>query len=362
MLREIGSNFWIAPKETTGGTNLPSPSIFGCEGNDYVWMSTGRSATRLVLKTIEERNPNVSKIALIPSFTCHTVIEPFLDYGYEIIPLPLDKYLRTSPEAIIALQKQTEAGVVLVHNYFGFTTTPNLKTISETLNHQGIALIEDRTQCLYSGLPESSADYYVGSIRKWCGVPDGGFAVCRDGVFNNKPTEPDAAMVELKRTASELKYKYIFTGEGNKAVYKSLFSEAETLLDSQNKFYSIGKLSSIIQAGLNVAELKEKRRNNFLCLLHSLKDSFKIKPVFDSLPDNVTPLYFPVLVNERKTLQALLADNDVYAPVVWPKANCCPQVSKETEFIYNHILCIPIDQRYGIDDMERIISILSNEY
>ena len=24
-----------------------------------------------------------------------------------------------------------------------------------------------------------ASDYFVGSIRKWCGVPDGGFAVCK---------------------------------------------------------------------------------------------------------------------------------------------------------------------------------------
>ena len=66
-------------------------------------------------------------------------------------------------------------------------------------------------------------------------------------------------------------------------------------------------------------------------------------------------------MDERKNLQALLADNDVYAPVVWPKAECCPPVSEIAESIYRHILCIPIDQRYDVDDMERIISILSDE-
>lgn len=361
MLREIGSNFWFSPEETKGSSILPSPSTFGCEGSDYVWMSTGRSATRLVLETIIERNPTLTRKALIPSFTCHTVIEPFIEFGFEVIPLPINEELKTSPNEIISLQRQTNASVVLAHHYFGFITTPHLMGVIEELNNQGVILIEDRTQCLYSSFPLSSADYYVGSIRKWCGVPDGGFAVCREGTFRNKPTQTDELMVSIKKEASELKYRFIYNGEGEKSVYKKMYSEAEALLDSQDQFYSIGKLSCIIQAGLDIDELKTKRRKNFSRLMVGIKDIHKIKPVFDSLPEGVTPLYFPVLLEDRKSFQSQLAENDVYAPVVWPKAECCPPVSKEADYIYKHILCIPIDQRYGIDDMEHIISVINNE-
>lgn len=361
MLKEIGSNFWISPDAIQSRNALSSPYVFGCEGSDYVWMSTGRSATRLVLETIIERNPTLTKKALIPSFTCHTVIEPFIDYGFEVIPLPIDEELRTFPDEILSLQRQTSASVVLVHHYFGFVTTPHLKSVIEELNNQGVVVVEDRTQCLYSGLSPSSADYYVGSIRKWCGVPDGGFAVCREGTFRNKPMQTDDIMVSMKKDASELKFRYILNGEGEKALYKRLYSEAEALLDSQDRFYSIGKLSCVIQAGLDIEELKTKRRNNFSRLLTGIKDSHINKPIFESLPEGVTPLYFPVLLEDRKSFQSMLAENDIYAPVVWPKAECCPPVSKEADFIYKHILCIPIDQRYGIDDMERIISVISNE-
>ena len=361
MLREIGSNFWIAPEECNKDGALSSPSVFGCAGNDFVWMSTGRSATRLVLQSIEERNPDVSKVALIPAFTCHTVIEPFLDFGYKVFTLPINAHLLTVSDEILDLQEKTNAGVVLFHHYFGFRTILDSKNLVNSLNKRGVVVIEDRTQCLYSSFDVSDSDYYVGSIRKWCGVPDGGFAVCRDGVFSYKPIQTDDRMNAVKIEASLLKYNYIIAGEGEKKAFKSLYREAEELLDNQGDFFSIGGVSSMIQANLDILSLSERRRMNYSVLLNGLKGHPQLIPFFETLPKDSVPLYFPVYAHERNRLQSLLADNDVYAPVVWPKADCCPTINPTAEDIYQHILCVPIDQRYDIDDMERIISIIKHE-
>ena len=206
MLNEIGSNFWISPNDGKSGRTLGTPcSTFGYKGSDYVWLSTGRSATRLVLQTIEERNPNVKKVALIPPFTCYTVIDPFIDFGYEIHTLPLSLDLKTTPEEILQSVERTDAEVLLVHRYYGFDTLPGFNKVVETLRSKNVVVIEDSTQCLYSGFELSDVDYFVGSIRKWYGVPDGGFAICREGVFEHKPICFDEKMVEAKRIASELK-------------------------------------------------------------------------------------------------------------------------------------------------------------
>lgn len=359
MLSEIGSNFWINPNEKLSGRTLGTPySLFGYEGSDYVWLSTGRSATRLVLQTIEERNPNVRKVALIPSFTCYTVIDPFIDYGYDIHTLPLSLDLKTTSEEILQSVERTGAEVLLVHRYYGFDTLPGFYDIVELLRSKGVVVVEDSTQCLYSGFELSDADYYVGSIRKWCGVPDGGFAICRDGRFEHKTICPDEKMVEAKRIASELKYQFLFEAKGDKQTFKSKYREAEELLDNQNGYYSIGELSARMQAELDVDMLRQKRRENYNVLLKGLQNVTGLSIIYTVLPSDVTPLYFPVLVEDREQWQNLLADNDIYAPVVWPKAEQCPDIDDDSQAIYDKILCIPIDQRYGIDDMERIVEVI----
>lgn len=44
--------------------------------------------------------------------------------------------------------------------------------------------------------------------------------------------------------------------------------------------------------------------------------------------------------------------------VIWHKAECSPVVDEDADYVYDHILCIPVDQRYDSDDMERIVTVL----
>jgi len=359
MIREIGSNFWINPGEGSQGKQIDSPLQFGYRGSDYVWMSTGRSATKLVLKIIEERNHDIQKVVLLPSFTCHTVFEPFMDYGYQIHTMPLYAKFTTSAEDILYYQEKYNASVVLVHRYYGFDTLPGFNKVVEILQKKGVVVIEDCTQCLYSSFPISNADYVVASIRKWCGVPDGGFVICKEGTIPSKPISSDMQMVEAKRIASELKYKYLFEGKGDKPAFKAKYREAESLLDNQKEFFTIGNLSASIQAELDVELLKKKRRDNYEVLLGGLQNNEGIRIIFDSLPDDVVPLYFPILLDNREAMQDLLADNDIYAPVVWPKADNSPSIDDVAKMIYEKILCIPIDQRYDVEDMQRIVEVIN---
>lgn len=362
MLSEIGSNFWIAPEDLLGKAQLMPPYSLGYKGGDYVWLSTGRSATRFVLKTIQERNPRIQKVALLPPFTCHTVIEPFIEFGYEVHTLPISLSLETTADEIIRSQEQSNASVVLVHRYFGYDTLSYIDRAVQALRDRGVVIIEDCTQCMYSSFNYLDADYYVGSIRKWCGVPDGGFAICKEGYFTDKPQTEDKAMVEAKRIASVMKYQYLFEHKGDKPTFKAKYREGEELLDEQLGVYSIGEVSASIQANLDVLNLRHKRRSNYNTLLNGLGQVSSFKILFDDLQEEVVPLYFPILVEDREALQGLLADNDIYAPVVWPKPECCPPICKEAEEIYEKILCIPIDQRYGTDDMNRIVKVITDYY
>ena len=356
MLSEIGSNFWISPEEILGEPNISTPEQFGCIGSDYVWMSTGRSATRMVLKTILERQPTLKKVALIPAFTCHTVIEPFIELGFEVHTLPMSLNLETSTSDFTRALTESGATVLLVHRFYGFDTLPGF---NQVIQKQGVIVIEDCTQCLYSTFEKSEADYYVGSIRKWCGVPDGGFAVCREGQFNDKPKCSDMALENAKREACEMKYAYMFNGVDCKPASKQRYREAEHILDTQSSFHAIGKLSALIQTNLDRNRLRNKRRENYSILANGLRNHSDIRLVFKELPEDVIPLYLPVFVRNRDIVQSLLADNAVYAPVVWPKAECCPVVDDNAEELYSHLLCLPIDQRYELDDMQRIVNVIN---
>jgi hypothetical protein len=361
MKKEIGSNFWLSDEDIKKDTrSLSSPSIFNCNGSDYVWLSTCRSAISLVIQTIEERNPNINKRVCLPAFTCNTVFEPFINAGYEFYPLNVGKDLGSNAQDLLNTILESKVGIVLFHRYFGFDTLYNIDSIIPILQKNGISIIEDCTQSMYSNIDRINADYYVGSIRKWCGVPDGGFAVCKHGYFSNKPQSYDIDLEKAKYEACLMKYNFLFNNKGKKEDFLIGYREAEDILDKQDRFYNIAPLSIKVQSNLDVDWMKNKRQENYRTLLNLLNKSNNIIPVFEELPENVVPLYFPILCMNRKEIQSTLVQNSIYAPIVWPKDEKCPKISIDSDYIYDHILCIPIDQRYSSDDMERVAEILNN--
>lgn len=361
MLSEIGSNFWLTPDQHYDDKPIGTPEQFNCEGSDHVWLSTGRSAIKYVIKTIEERKPDIKKVAILPSFTCDTVFEPFLKSGYKVYYYPVEKDLTTTSDAIMKTAIEHDASIVLFHRYFGFDTIDGqVDKVCEILRSMGKYSIEDCTQCLYSNIPRAAADFTVGSIRKWTGTPDGGFAVCREGMFSDKPDCSDTTLEQAKVKASYAKYRFLFEHEGDKSEMLAMYRDAEDILDNQNEIYAISDTSVKVQANLNIKNLVSKRRENFELLRRSLKGQFQL--VFTSNEDKEVPLYFPVLVDDRIALQKHLVSNAIYAPVVWPKDDSQPIQCEGAENAYQHLLCIPIDQRYDADDMNRIIDVINYFY
>lgn len=358
MLREIGSNFWMDPTEEYNGTVDITPEVFGIEGSDYTWLSTGRSAISMAIKEAERRNPKIERIALVPSYTCHTVITPFLEAGYKVEPLAVDERLCIKGENLLNAVKRAKAGIMLIHHYFGFYTIPGWEDVYKKIRDIGVVIVEDRTQCLYSSFEMSGADYVVGSIRKWHGVPDGGFLVCKEGILENKPKEPDLVLEQTKKEAAFLKYNYLYHQQGTKERFLDTYAKAESILDHQAKRYTISDTSLQMQACLNVGELKVKRRQNYGYLLSRLDGLETVSFVFPDLPEGITPLYCPLLTLDRKKIQNYLSAHAVYAPVIWPKSEKLPTVCGKADILYEEMLCIPIDQRYGREEMEKIAECL----
>lgn len=354
MQREIGSNFWLDPEIVLPEGTVPLAEL-ALEGADSVFLSSGRSALSLVLDTISTRIPKHSKVALLPPFTCHTVIEPFLAAEYDVHCFPVDEKLCLDGQTLIASVEATGASVVLVHRYFGFETLHEGAAAVHMLRAKGIIVIEDRTQSLYSDFPYLPADYLIGSLRKWAALPDGGFALCRDGCFAGKPTEPDMELERAKLEASYAKHRYLYNRIGKKEAFLAQYRQAEDILANQDRYFKISPTSVQVQSSINISELRTRRRENYEVLLQELAECNLVRPLFDSLPMGAVPLYMPVMVvGDRTSLQAYLARADIYAPVVWPRASCLPVICSAADRLYRQLLCLPIDQRYGVDDMLRM--------
>ena len=109
-------------------------------------------------------------------------------------------------------------------------------------------------------------------------------------------------------------------------------------------------------------ELNQKCRfDNYTYLYHNILESDKITKVCKDINSVTTaPLYFTIYVKDRPALQKLLAQDSIYAPVIWPVEDERVLINDEVKYIYEHILAIPCDQRYDEKDMQRALDIINN--
>jgi dTDP-4-amino-4,6-dideoxygalactose transaminase len=342
--KEIGSYFSIDPEYLEKVDEKANSIIDG----DFTLYSTCRSAIKYVLDTIIG---NVKR-ALLPAFTCHAVVEPFVKSGFEVYPYQINKDLSINVESLNFMVNDLKPNVILVHDYFGFDSNDLLKNtgLLEIYRKNGIVVIEDLTQSMFSGYNHIIADYMVGSIRKWMGIPDGAFI---KGPSVKEYTNQDYELSEAKKRAMLYKHDYLTKNKGDKAVLLSLYKAAEEILDAHSETYGMSELSKGLFSLYDIRELCSFRRRNARTLLEVLRELENIVLPFTTVAEDETPFYVPVMVKKnRKELQQFLAKNGVFATVIWG----CPQefvgrINENSKGVYEEILCVPCDQRYTVSDM-----------
>ena len=358
-MREIGSSFWLLPDDIAGipRRSLKIPNILNA-GESYV--STCRSAIGIALDLISSDR----KVALLPSFTCESVLAPFIKRGYLVEPYPIGLDLNIHWEDFKNTMEKVDPSVILLHPFFGFDTTSDIRQHIQEIREREIIIIEDMTQSMFSSFTPLKASFHVGSIRKWLPLPDGAFITAPvRGV-----EEEDDMLVQAKLDAMIEKGIWITSGTGDKSTFRRHYSDAESILDSREAPYLMSSISRELYFAFDIEKMKELRWMNYYYLQtkiwnsETLSDAFL--PLLPPIDGKVCPFHFPVLVKEkRKDLQRYLASKDIYATVIWgiPEA-FKDRLCDNAQYIYDHIICFHVDQRYSSEDMERIVNVLNQYY
>ena len=77
---------------------------------------------------------------------------------------------------------------------------------------------------------------------------------------------------------------------------------------------------------------------------------------------NQAPFSMIICAENRSEVQTAMAKVGVYAQVLWPLKDRAKEICSVSKYMEEHMLAIPIDQRYFYDDImemgERINSVL----
>lgn len=296
--------------------------------NDALRLNTGRNCLEYIL-----RARKYSKV-YIPYYTCGVILEPFhkLNIPYE--------YYRINIHLELASDIQLKEDEALIYtNYFGLK-----QCYTEKLAQQyGSNLIVDNTQAFYSKPIPGIDTFYT--CRKFFGVPDGAYLYTDQKL--DTIIEQD---ISYDRFASLLKRLDL----GAEAGYSDFREATASLINQPIKHMS--NLTVRLMKSIDYKSVAQKRRENYRYLHNHLSDSNVLHLQMD---DDAVPMVYPYLATGTTGLKKILISEKVYVPTYWPGVM---EIVRPEDWEYRlagETVFLPIDQRYGLNELESIIKYIT---
>ena len=294
---------------------------------DAIRLNTGRNCLEYILKA------RGYKKVYLPYYTCEVVLEPFEKLGvpYEFYHIDINFEIRDR-----FTLKANEA--LLYVNYYGLKQ----RYVEQLAEKTGDRLIVDNTQAFYAK-PIAGVDTFY-TCRKFFGVPDGAY------LYTDKKLDEDLELdLSFERMASLTKRIDL----GAEAGYADFRETSQNLVGQPIKYMS--KLTQRLMQGLDYTGIAKQRRDNYIQLYSALGTSNTLNL---PLEDDAVPMVYPYLA-PVKGLREKLIENKVFVARYWP--NVLEWSTKDDiEYLLAYQMQpLPIDQRYGEEDMNRIITLIN---
>lgn len=335
---ELGSDFELNLSEL----HIKDDSIYHyLQEYHTIFFDSGRSASRVLNSEI------CPGTILLPDYICESVIQVYRNL-FRI------RYYHVNRDFLIDLDdfvRKIDASVTVVYlmHYFGMVQhTEILETIISEKKKYGFTIIEDTTHSIFTKI-RTIGDYCICSLRKWLPVTDGGVLYTDQGFKNICAEDIPVKSPSEKLTAMLLKRLYIEGRLDCNELYRNIFTNEEHKLDKQDQVYQISDISRSLLKYFSVSELVKRRKENYALLYETLR--YKNMNTVMQCKEGV-PLVCPVYIEDRDKFRAYLAKNHVYCAVHWPLEGTELIYGEDAVYRSEHMISLPIDQRYDIKHME----------
>ena len=303
---------------------------------DALRLNAGRYALEYIIKARK-----YSKV-YIPYYICDSILQPFERLGVAYEFYHINEQLEPANE----LHPQNNEAVLFV-NYFGLKNR-----IIKTYCNSYMNTILDHTQAFYSERGNKfkssrcNCDTFY-SCRKYFGVPDGAY-LYTDCFLDEKLPQDESfgrmtfLMKRIDRSPQE--------------AYDDFQTNDKDI--STIGLKRMSKLTEAMMSGIDYTTKGNRRIQNFYILDNILRETNLFKWDLDY---GSVPLVYPYYIEEGARLRQILIDHQVFCARYWPNVQEWCQPEDWEYHLAENLVCLPIDQRYGKEDMKRIVSLL-NDY
>lgn len=291
--------------------------------DDAILLNTARNCFEYILEA------NDTTHVYMPKFTCDVMLEPLkklnIPYSFYSINNNLE----------IASKIELNAGEYIVYtNYFGIKDDYS-RQVSDMY---GENLILDCSQAYY--FEPLMVGHTIYSPRKFFGLPDGGCLYT-----------PKALSRELPMDFSESRMSHLLKRleQGAEAGYADFQANDASLVGQPIK--QMSELTRGLLTSVDFDDAQKIRQANARFLHENLK---ALNMFQGDIVDSQIPMVYPFLTN-KKDLRQLLISQKVFVATYWPNVlDWCDEEDLEYK-LTNQLLPLPIDQRYDLEDMQRIV-------
>ena len=291
-------------------------------------LNSARNAFRYILKA-----KKISKVYL-PSYICDSVVEPLITLNINFEFYSINEIFEMCHNIKL---KETER--LYYVNYFGLKS----KYIADLAAAYGSQLIVDNAQAFFE-FPILDIDTLY-STRKFFGVSDGGYLYT--DFITDQELEQDSSMGRISHLVGRI-------DQTAAAHYQSYTSSENGLADQPIK--TMSKFTKAVLASIDYKSTKLLRERNFL-YLHAFLANYNSLDIDIGMLNG--PMAYPFLWKDP-LLKNELIRNKIYVATYWPEVlKRVSRESVEASFV-DHIIPLPIDQRYDLEDMSRIVGFIKN--
>ena len=312
-------------KEIGGYFALELPECKEHYHKNSIKLNTARNALEYILRNVE-----VDKIYM-PYYNCSVMLEPLEKTHTEFQYYTINDNLE-----IIDIDILEDKEYILYINYFGIKNS----YINSLIEKFGDKLIIDNSQSFFSKPTKRVFSIY--SPRKFFGVSDGAYLV--GNIPENRSLKCDISVDRMGHLLGRVE-------SSAKQFYNEYKKNDDSLISQEIK--KMSKLTSTILSGLDYEKTRNKRDKNFFYLHSELENLNHLKI---NTKDISGPMVYPLLLD--KDMKNLLIKSKIYIATYWNDVlNIKDVPSNEINFVKN-LIALPIDQRYNLEDMKRIVEVI----
>ncbi len=283
--------------------------------------NTANAAIKYVLENVKHKRIYISK------YMCPDVINTVMNYAVEVLFYDIDE--RLMPVNV----PDEEDNLIYVTDFFGIMgerTNDYINGIKKA------SVLHDLSHAFFKKPIMRKGVYNVYSLRKFFGVCDGAYLIGKE--LPSQEVEQtmgsDYASYLLKSLEQGTNVAYQEKGEVDDYLYNH--PSGQSLLSK--------KICETIEYG-RIRNIREKN-------LEMYQDAFGSFNQIE-IEENVCPYIYPL--NVHKNVKNELVKKKIYVPTLWNNEYTKIDDTREY-YLSEYTLFLPLDQRYGQDDIGYIIN------